>query len=129
MQLTAAQIKYLLAVYGLRQFGIVRLTDVALRMHVSKPSVHRMLGQLKERGLIAQIRKGVTELTLEGEEAARRYASWFRIIYSFYHRELQMTSGAAQENTAALLGTNGESVRELCQRIEEYEKQAGGEAG
>lgn len=45
MQLTTAQIKYILVIHELQP--IVRLGQIARRLQVSKPSVHRMLGRLK----------------------------------------------------------------------------------
>ena len=46
MKLTASQIKYLLTIYKMNNNGVVRSTDIASSLTVTRPSVHRMITQL-----------------------------------------------------------------------------------
>ena len=71
MELTAAHLRYLLAIYeltGMRPQVVA--VDVAKALKVSKPSVTRMLGVLRERGLLQQERYGKIFLTEEGSRLA-----------------------------------------------------------
>lgn len=52
MKLTAAQIRYLLAIYRLSKNGDVRSSDVAEHLDVSRPSTHRMIDQLQKMNLV-----------------------------------------------------------------------------
>lgn len=81
MQLTTAQIKYILVIYELQP--IVRLGQIARRLQVSKPSVHRMLGRLKNRQLIELDEKGLPRMTEIGAEMAQRYAKQYRTMLDF----------------------------------------------
>ena len=85
MQLTTAQIKYILVIYELQP--IVRLGQIARRLQVSKPSVHRMLGRLKNRQLIELDEKGLPRMTEIGAEMAQRYAKQYRTMLDFFHRD------------------------------------------
>lgn len=104
MQLTEAQIKYLLALYELQQQGAVRLTRIAERLHVSKPSVHRMLGQLEEFQLVDLSQKGCLRLTEAGISVALEYTEQFQILMDFFTQILGMSLEAAEQNATLLLG-------------------------
>ncbi len=52
MDLTKAQIKYVLGVYALGQESSPSMAGLAKHMGVSKPSAHRMLTQLEEKGVV-----------------------------------------------------------------------------
>ena len=74
MELTAAHLRYLLAIYELtRTRPQVVAVDVSKTLGVSKPSVTRMLGVLRERGLLLQERYGKISLTEEGGHLAAAY--------------------------------------------------------
>lgn len=123
MQLTSAQIKYILAVYDLQTAGPVKLTRVAENLHVSKPSAHRMLGQLKDLGMITQDKRSVSSLTDSGMEIAQRYAENFQLIHRFFIDTLHLDQGIAAENAGILLGNESSAIRELCYKIREFQKE------
>lgn len=120
MQLTEAQIKYLLALYELQQQGAVRLTHIAEKLHVSKPSVHRMLGQLEEYQLVDLRQKGGLKLTDAGIAVASEYFRQFRILLDFFTQELGMEPQVAEENATLLLGCGNGAVQEMCRCIQNY---------
>ena len=79
MELTASHLRYLLAIYACtRSRPQVVAVDVAKTLGVSKPSVTRMLGVLRERGLLHQERYGKISLTEEGGRLAEAYDSCIR---------------------------------------------------
>ncbi len=63
---------YLEAIYHLgEEQPKVRVTDIAARLGIAKPSVNKAIGILSERGLINHERYGLAELTEAGRLAAR----------------------------------------------------------
>lgn len=122
MQLTTAQIKYILAIYELQPLGIVRLGQIARRLQVSKPSVHRMLAQLKRRGLIELDEKGLPRMTESGAETARSYAKQYHTMLDFFTGIMQMENSAAEESASVLLGSRVRSIQELCRCIRQFEE-------
>ena len=85
MQLTTAQIKYILVIYELQP--IVRLGQIARRLQVSKPSVHRMLGRLKNRQLIELDEKGLPRMTEIGAEIGPTLCQTVPYHAGFFHRD------------------------------------------
>ena len=73
MELSAAHLRYLLAIYeaAATQRDISSRT-IAERLGVTRPSVARALGQLMERGMIVKAYYGKIDLTDRGVFVARR---------------------------------------------------------
>ena len=55
----------------LNENAIVRVTDLAQLMNISKPSVNKAISSLKEHGLVEQERYSVITLTEKGECVAK----------------------------------------------------------
>ncbi len=73
MELTAAHLRYLLAIYETAQTQRdVSSRSIAERLGVTRPSVARALGQLMERGMIVKAHYGKIYLTDRGIFVARR---------------------------------------------------------
>ena len=122
LHLTPAQVKYLLAVYALEDLSVLKLTRIAERLQVSKPSAHRMLGQLRALGLLTQEKDTGFRLTESGHLLAKQLADRYLLLVSFFTDVLQMQSSAAGENASLLLGSESESVLELCRCIQNYQQ-------
>ena len=73
--LTASAIKYLLVLLELckNETG-ARCMDIAGQLHVTKPSVHSMIGNLCSAGLAEKKKYGNVFLTPAGRAEAERYA-------------------------------------------------------
>ena len=75
MELTAAHLRYLLAIYETARTQLdVSSRTIAERLGVTRPSVARALGQLAERGMIVKAHYGKIYLTDRGVFVARRVA-------------------------------------------------------
>ncbi len=73
MQIHESAENYLEAILAIKEEkGLVRSVDVAQRLNVSKPSVSRAMGLLRENGYITMGREGWLELTPSGYEIAER---------------------------------------------------------
>ena len=71
-----------------RKGGEVRVTDIASSLKVSKPSVNRAVGALKEAGLLEHEFYGTIALTPEGETRAAQVLRRHRMIRHFLHHTL-----------------------------------------
>ena len=75
VSLTAANIKYLLILHELEcctERGI-RCVDIAKRLNITKPSVHTMINNLRDLGLVVKEHYGSVYMTDAGKHAAKRY--------------------------------------------------------
>ena len=70
--LSASQEDYLEAILKLeRSSRVARVSEIAVQLHVSRPSVTGALKSLVGRGLVSHARYGHATLTKEGEKIAR----------------------------------------------------------
>ena len=75
---------YLEAVYILRRkYGAVRSVDVARHLGVSKPSVCKALGILRDCGLLVMDGKGYLHLTEQGKEQAESIYERHRFFVNY----------------------------------------------
>ena len=75
VSLTASNIKYLLILHELEcctERGI-RCVDIAKRLNITKPSVHTMINNLRDMGLVVKEHYGSVYMTDAGKHAAKRY--------------------------------------------------------
>lgn len=76
--------EYIKAMYILKkQNGNIRVTDIALKMECTKPSVNKALHSLKEHGLVNYEIYREIDLTPEGEELAKKIIEAYDIVYLF----------------------------------------------
>lgn len=74
MKLSNAHMRYLYTIYEISQTAPdVYSANVAKRMHVSRPSVAKMLGVLMQKGLVVKERYGEIYLTEKGSLLARNF--------------------------------------------------------
>ncbi len=103
-----------------------RVTDIADRLDIAKPSVIQGLAILKEKGLIRQDRYGPVELTEEGRHYAMKVRHKHKIIYGFLTQVLGVSPKAA-ENDACLMehDLSGETFEKLLQFLLEQDIDSG----
>ena len=61
-------------------------------------------------------------MTEIGAEMAQRYAKQYRTMLDFFTGIMQMKNSVAEESAAVLLGSQSESIQELCQCMQQFEK-------
>ncbi len=84
MKVSASLENYLEVIYELTDTcGKVRVTDLALRTGVSKPSVNKAISILKAEGLILHEKYGALELTEKGILIAKELTKSHMILKSF----------------------------------------------
>ena len=76
--------EYLKTMYVLKKRnGYIRVTDVAIQMNCSKPSVNKALHNLKDNNMVKYETYGTIELTKEGEDLAKKILETYDIVYLF----------------------------------------------
>lgn len=102
-KLTGSLEDYLEAIYMLRrQQGEARITDLAGRLGLSKPSANRAVATLCEEGLAAHERYGSVELTDEGERIARDVCFRHEALLRFLMYNLGVDSAQAEEDACRM---------------------------
>lgn len=95
--ISKAQEEYLKTMYLLKkQNGNIRVTDVALKMDCTKPSVNKALNILKENKLVNYETYGTIELTDEGENLAKKILEAYDIVYLFLKDVLNLEEEKAK---------------------------------
>lgn len=93
---------YLEVIYDLSRSGPVRSVDVATRMHVSKASVNKAIGVLRQAGLVDQQLYGAITLTNEGYERAREVERRHSTIKKFLVDVLGVDEKIADEDACRM---------------------------
>ena len=80
----------------------VRVTDVAVSMSISKPSVNKAINNLKEQGYVLHEHYGLLSLTPKGAEAAQNVASRHIVINRFLRDLLGIDPEIAEEEACKI---------------------------
>ena len=110
--LTPVQLKYLLAIYVLRHDGQVRSTRVAEALRVTRPSVHKMVGQLEKLGLLDKQRYATVRMSAQGLLLAQRYHAAYETLVKGMREQMGLPEGLAREGAFLLLSGYSEQQRE-----------------
>lgn len=98
--------EYLKTMYVLqKQNGHIRVTDIALNMNCTKPSVNKAINNLKENGLINYETYGTIEFTEEGENLAKKILEAYDIVYLFLKDVLNLTVDEAEREAEKIKST------------------------
>lgn len=101
--ITASLEDYLEAIFLLHRKGAqVRVTDIAAALKVSKPSVNRAVGTLKDAGLLDHEFYGTITLTPEGETRAAQVLRRHRLIRHFLQNTLGVPAEIAEEDACRM---------------------------
>lgn len=111
---------YLEAVYLASQSGRpARVTEIAERLEVSKPSVVSALAGLEDKGLVRHERYGGVELTLEGSALAQEVYRRHRLLEEFLVEVLGVSQGAAALDACRIEHVlSQETLRRLVRLVE-----------
>lgn len=113
--LSASGIRYLIAMHSLSNESGVRCVDIAQTLHVSKPSVHRMMITLSNKAFVQREKYGTVFLTEKGLQLATRYTSYYIIIFQFFNRKLAVPREDSRNAAFALfVGITEEHIESMC---------------
>lgn len=98
MRINEATENYLEAILILEEKDTqVRMSDVAKMLKVSKPSVNKALGVLKDAGYILHQKYGTILLTDEGREYAQKVYNRHKLFKRFFVEVLEVEEEIAEE--------------------------------
>ncbi len=111
--------EYLKTMYVLKkQNGNVRVTDVAVKMNCSKPSVNKALYNLKDSKLVNYESYGTIELTTAGVQLAKKILEAYDIIYLFLKDVLELSEENAQNEAEKMkLTLEDETINMLAKYV------------
>ena len=111
--------EYLKTMYVLqKQNGNIRVTDIANKMHCSKPSVNKAINNLKEESLIKYETYGTIELTEDGESLAQKILEAYDIVYLFLKDVLDLNEEAAEKEAEKIkLTITDETINKLAKYV------------
>jgi Mn-dependent DtxR family transcriptional regulator len=101
--------------------GAVRSIDVARKLGVSRPSVSRALGILKQNGYINIAANGLISFTPQGEQKAGQIYRRHRLLTDFLVHITHVSHEQAEENACRIEHIIDEDVfRGILQYMEEH---------
>ncbi|HSW36296.1 MAG TPA: metal-dependent transcriptional regulator [Candidatus Limnocylindrales bacterium] len=86
----------------LQEKETARVTDIAIRLNIAKPSVIQALAILKEQGLIIQNRYGPVELSASGKQYALKIRHRHEVIFTFLTKVLGVSPQVAEDDACIL---------------------------
>jgi len=102
-ELSASIEDYLEAILVLSEaHGAVRVTDIAKKLDVAKPSVTAAVNTLKEMGLVTQERYGKVYLTPSGREHAVRIKRRHNALRAFLTEVLGVSEDVADKDACLM---------------------------
>lgn len=118
MKLTNSQEEYLKTIYLLEKNNKkVRVTDIALKLKITKPSVNKAINTLKNMGVINYKAYGNITLTEEGQNYAVEIIRKQDILKMFLIEILNIEKQQAEEEAKAMKHAISE---ETAQKLNKY---------
>ena len=93
---------YLECIYRINRGQGVKSTDIATKLSVSKPSVHRATTTLSEMGLLTQEKYSLIYLTEAGQKKAAEVNSKHETLSSFLQEVLGIERDIAEEEACKM---------------------------
>lgn len=94
---------YLEAIYNLgEEQQKVRVTDIAARLGIAKPSVNKAIRILSDSGYLVHERYGLAELTATGRQAAQNVIEKHSALMEFLIKVLGVESGVAEQEACKI---------------------------
>lgn len=115
---------YLEAIFILEHGGgDVRITDIASSLGISKPSVNKAIGTLRESGYIRHESYKNVQLTEQGREKAAQVLRRHRLIKEFLTDTLAVSEETAEADACRMEHVmSGETIEKLSEYIEKQKQ-------
>lgn len=118
MKLSNSLEEYLKTIYVLQTTEKqVRVTDIAKKLEISKPSVNRALNSLKELALVEYEAYGDIKLTAAGINKAKEIIKRYSALKLFLTEVLEIDKDTAEEEAKAMKYAISENT---VQKLENY---------
>lgn len=126
-RLSSSQEDYLKEIYLMSLKGQeIRVTDIALKLGISKPSVNKAMNLLKTMGYISHEHYGSIELTQQGQVLGKEIAENYKIVCRFLVEILGVSQECAAEEAhgiehAISRGTR-KKMKKYMKKVKKQEK-------
>ena len=119
MNLTNSQEEYLKTIYILSKTEKeIRVTDIAKKLKITKPSVNRAMKNLKDMQLLNYESYGKIELTKKGEDLAKKILETYDIAYLFLKEVLEIDEEEAKQEAEKLkLAITDKTINKLAKYV------------
>ncbi|MHB8065532.1 MAG: metal-dependent transcriptional regulator [Ruminiclostridium sp.] len=117
-RLTTSQWKYLLTLKELyKSTGKdVRCKDIADALGFAKPSVHKMMSNMSQMGLIKKPLYGTVSITEQGEEFILKFLPYYTVLQGFFMSNFGFLESDARDGAVALIAEISEdSIFKMCE--------------
>ncbi len=106
MNLSNVQEEYLKTIYILqKKEDQVRVTDIANKLHKTKPTVNYAINNLKSEGLVDYEAYKNISLTHKGEQEAKKILEAYDIMYIFFYEILGLDEKMAEKEATKVKAT------------------------
>ena len=111
--------EYLKTIYVIKkQNGNVRVTDIAIKMNCTKPSVNKAVKNLKNNGLLNYQTYGTIELTKQGEDLAKKALEAYDIVYLFLKDVLNLEGEKSEKEAEKIKSViTNETINKLAKYV------------
>jgi len=118
-EISEALKEYLKNMYILKQQnGNIRVTDIAIKMNCSKPSVNKAINNLKASELVNYESYGAIELTENGINLARKILEAYDIVYLFLKDVLNLEEDEAKKEADKIkMAINDNTINKLARYV------------
>ena len=118
MNLTVSQEEYLKTIYILSKTEKeIRVTDIAKRLGITKPSVNRAINNLKDLKLLNYKTYGEIKLTKEGEIQAQEILKKEDIVKIFLNKILDIEEKQAEKEAKAMKHAISQETEEKLEKF------------
>ena len=118
MKLTNSQEEYIKTIYILSKTEKeIRVTDIAKRLGITKPSVNRAIKNLKDLNLLNYQTYGEIKLTKEGEIQAQEILKKEDIVKIFLNKILDIEEKQAEKEAKAMKHAISPETEEKLEKI------------
>lgn len=106
MNLTNIQEEYLKTIYTLQKTeNQVRVTDIANKLHKTKPTVNYAINNLKSEGLVNYEAYKNISLTNKGKQEAKKILEAYDIMYIFFNEILGLDEKKSEQEATKVKAT------------------------
>lgn len=100
--------------------GTAKISDIARRMKIAKPSVTQAMASLRREDLVNQTRYGPISLTEKGRQKAQEVWHRHQVIYRFLSEILEVTPDVANQDACSIEHViSGETINRMAVSLEQ----------
>lgn len=119
MSYTPSQIKYMVAMGTLcNEHDQVKSMEIANYLDVSKPSVHKMIAEFCDMGIITKNPYSFIQITPYGKKIINEYSDGYCKIMNHFHNDLDVKNETAKTTAMSIICVLSEKeLNELCAKL------------